>query len=201
MLSWHADGLSSAEKRDLVCQLPPERLPFEEVGDSLSSLGNLDCVMALDLLWELPGDLLVKMDIATMAHGLEARSPFLDQEVVAWGNSLPESQRLSGLTTKPILRSLANRYLPAEVVNAPKRGFELPLDRWLTHDLLEMRDDMLLDPHGIVCTLFDRAAIERFLHSKPISLGHWLRVVWILLMLSAWDQHRYRPGMQHRMSA
>jgi asparagine synthase (glutamine-hydrolysing) len=96
---------------------------------------------------------------------------------------------------------LASRYLPDDVVNAPKRGFELPLDRWLTHDLSEMRDDMLLDRNGIVCTMFERSAIEGFLRTQHVSMGHWLRVVWILLMLSAWDRHRYRPGVHYSMSA
>ncbi len=86
-----------------------------------------------DLL--LAWDLLPKMDIATMAHGVEARSPFLDAELVAFATSISASRVIGRWTTKPLLRALARRHLPADVARAPKRGFEVPLDRWLAGPL------------------------------------------------------------------
>ncbi|MFH1922918.1 MAG: asparagine synthase (glutamine-hydrolyzing) [Planctomycetota bacterium] len=195
LLSWHADGFTSTEQEALSRQ-PSEHFhrhaPVEDLADALRFLGELDRVLALDLVWTLPGALLVKMDIAAMAHGLETRSPFLDQELVAWANVLPQSTRLGGFRTKPLLRNLAKRHLPPEVVRAPKRGFEIPLLPWLQGELREMRDDLILAENGIVCSLFHRAHLERLLHEAPPDPVRWAKLTWLLLMLAAWDRYRYR---------
>jgi len=102
----------------------------------------------LDIQRILVDDLLVKMDMATMAHSLEARLPFLDQELFEFASRLPWNIKLSGGRTKPLLRSLASKYLPQEVVNVPKRGFEAPLAHWLKNDLREMVYDLLCAPNA-----------------------------------------------------
>ena len=90
---------------------------------------------ALELGFFLPGDLLVKMDRATMAASLEARSPLLDHEVIELAATFPPALLLRGGRTKAVLRELARDLLPAEVRRAPKRGFEVPLVRWLVRPL------------------------------------------------------------------
>jgi len=196
-LIWHADGFALSEKKDLCresSQLLGQRLPVQDLIDSLAFLGEVDRMLALDLLWYLPGDLLVKMDIATMASGLEARSPLLDQELVGWANTLSETDRLGGFTTKPLLREIAKRYLPEDVVRAPKRGFELPLHRWLQSELKEMRDDLILARNGLLCSLCRRPYLERLLRQPAEDPGRWARLTWNLFMLAAWDRYRCRPA-------
>lgn len=195
LITWHGQGFTCRELAQAsnphVAQCPGDNF-FTRVLASVESLGELDKMLAVDFLWELPGDLLVKMDIATMASGMEARSPFLDQELVELANSLSERVRLGGTASKPLLRALAQRYLPSELVNAPKRGFEVPLHRWLTNDLRSMRDDLVLARGGICCSLFSRPYLEQLLQSPDVEPGRWSQLVWILLMLAAWEAYGCR---------
>lgn len=195
LLSWYADGLTREEKGRLYrdANTADHALQvFRELLKSLDSIGTRDRALALDLLWQLPDDLMPKMDIASMAYGLEARSPFLDQVLVDWANTLPENIRLGECRTKPILRALAKRYLPESVVHAPKRGFEVPLARLLRNGLREMRDDLILSRTGIMASLFKRPALERWIREEPANPNHWAQSVWNLLMLAAWERHCYK---------
>ncbi len=156
--------------------------------------GFLTQMMAADFACVLPYDLLVKVDIACMAHGLEARSPLLDVRLIDAVSSLPTRTKLSNRVTKPILRELARRYLPDRVCDAPKRGFEIPLTRWLNGELRALSEDVLLSRSGMVCELFGRRAMEKLLRSPDDMVSGGLepdrraRFIWILLMLGLWDQ-------------
>ncbi|MCH8250327.1 MAG: asparagine synthetase B, partial [Proteobacteria bacterium] len=97
----------------------------------LRHLDPLSQFMAIDFVLGMSDCLLVKVDIATMAFGLEARCPFLDHRIVEWASGVKRTSLLPGHTTKPVLRELARRYLPNDVVAAPKRGFEIPLTKWM----------------------------------------------------------------------
>jgi asparagine synthase (glutamine-hydrolysing) len=146
-----------------------------------------------DLEIVLPNELLVKMDIATMAHGLEARSPLLDHELVDFVARLPVSMKLHGRETKPLLRAVAGRYLPPAIQGAPKRGFEIPRLQWLRGELRDMRDDVILARTGLMADLFKRDALERLLvEPRGLDPARWGTMVWILLMLGVWDQ-QIRP--------
>jgi asparagine synthase (glutamine-hydrolysing) len=113
--------------------------------------GSADLTSAL-FAWDtsayLPDDLLTKVDIASMAHGLENRSPFLDHRLFEIVASLPPSRRAHPFRTKPILRRLARGRVPDEVLHAPKQGFQLPLERWLRGPLAGWLDSLLLDPQA-----------------------------------------------------
>jgi asparagine synthase (glutamine-hydrolysing) len=91
----------------------------------LSALGLLDIENYLE------GDILVKADRAGMAHGLEIRMPYLDHELASWAFTLPDLVKLKGKENKYILRKLLRQYLPAELVDRPKRGFRLPIGQWM----------------------------------------------------------------------
>lgn len=196
MLLWSSDGFTPLERLQLGGRPNGSGEGLRAFDSFMASCGGmrlLERTLAMDLLWILPYDLLVKMDIATMAHGLEARSPFLDHELVEWAALLPNHVRLPGVSTKPILRRLARKYLPDNVRLAPKKGFEVPLYRWLTRDLKEMRDDLLLSRTGLVARMLDCAKVEQLLKGDPrIEPGRWARLVWILLMLAAWDYYVQR---------
>jgi asparagine synthase (glutamine-hydrolysing) len=136
----------------------------------------------LDIATYLPGDLLLKADIATMAHSLELRAPFLDPDVVALGLALPDPLKTQGREGKVALRRAFARELPAEVTSRGKTGFGVPLGRWFRADLRESARDLLVNDRGwfrpaVVKQLLDEHASGRADH------GHRL---WCLLMLELW---------------
>ena len=100
-----------------------------------------------DLETYLPGDVLHKVDRMSMAHGLEVRSPFLDVDLAAWALSLPDSVRLPGRQTKPLLRAAAAKVLPTEVAGARKRGFGVPLDDWFRGPLQKIALALFEESH------------------------------------------------------
>ena len=86
-----------------------------------------------DFSFYLPGDLLVKVDIATMANGLELRSPMLDVNIVEWGVSLPRKYKIKGFESKHILKDVARSLVPAELIDRPKNGLWYSTSRVATH--------------------------------------------------------------------
>jgi asparagine synthase (glutamine-hydrolysing) len=128
-----------------------------------------------------------------MAHGLEARSPLLDQELIEVVSRYPERVKLSGLRTKPLLRDLSRRYVPTPIARAPKRGFEVPLVRWLRGELHDLCEDVILSRNGLLADLFDKAALQRLVRGEErLEPARWSRRVWLLLMLGMWDLTVYR---------
>ncbi|MEA1917622.1 MAG: asparagine synthase (glutamine-hydrolyzing), partial [Campylobacterota bacterium] len=99
------------------------------------SLKGLSKQLYLDFNILLLSDLLVKMDIATMAHSLEGRSPFLSKDMLEFAPTLRDNYKIKGKTTKYILRELSKKYLPQQLITQPKRGFEVPLKKWVEEDL------------------------------------------------------------------
>jgi asparagine synthase (glutamine-hydrolysing) len=191
-----SDGFNIEEKTSLY-KNPEDFLNnemfLEKKLKAMGSHNNLDLLLAKDFESELPYDLLVKMDIATMAHGLESRSPFLDSKLVEHSMSIPSSCKLNGIQTKPLLRKIASRHLPSSILNLPKRGFEIPLKDWLTGELKTQCHDMLLNSSGIVAEIFNKPRIESILNDKKtINSQHsrWEQLVWTLFVLSNWDQKR-----------
>jgi asparagine synthase (glutamine-hydrolysing) len=90
---------------------------------------------AVDIATYLADDLLPKSDVATMAHGLEARAPLLDHRVVEFALSMPDEWITDARTGKKLLRALLARYLPLDLFDRPKQGFSLPLQRWFAGEL------------------------------------------------------------------
>jgi asparagine synthase (glutamine-hydrolysing) len=136
----------------------------------------------LDIETYLPGDLLPKADLASMAHSLELRSPFLDHEVVALGLALPDSLKTRGREGKVALRRAFAPDLPPEVAARGKTGFGVPLGRWFRSDLRDLAHDLLTNDRG----WFRPDKVRRLLdehESGQADHGHRL---WCLLMLELW---------------
>lgn len=190
-LVWSSDGFTEDEKQALYREhrtLPPTSSALDELLQRLAGRSPVDHFMAVDFALSLGDCLLVKMDIATMAHSLEARSPYLDHRLVEWAAGLPRPLMFSGSTTKPLLRRLAAKYLPREIIAAPKRGFEIPLIDWVRGDLFPMIADICLSQSGIMAEMFDRRQLERLIFTKSgLDDERWAKRLWILLMLAQWD--------------
>ena len=163
---------------------------FEEI--NYSSLSGLQKIMNLDFDNLLAGDLLVKMDIATMAHSLEGRSPLLSKELMEYIPSLPDNYKIKGSQTKYLLRKLAEKYLPAELINQPKRGFEIPLKKWMDNELKEIVASYVLSKDAY-CNHFVSPAFINDLWNRKINAGDEKRakMLWTLFALEVWYKKCY----------
>jgi asparagine synthase (glutamine-hydrolysing) len=134
----------------------------------------------------LPNDLLVKVDIASMANSLEARSPFLDHKVIEFAASLSEKLKQRGTGTKTLLKKVAARLVPPEVVYRPKMGFGVPLRYWLGREMNEFTRDILLSGVAAQRGLFHRPVIEKILADQKAETRDNSWKIWTLLMLELW---------------
>lgn len=171
-----------------------ERVAGREFPDDLS------LVLYTDFTMYLQDDLLTKVDRATMLASLEARAPFLDHDLAEFVAGLPSHQKLSGLTTKAILRRAVRKRLPKEVLSRRKRGFNIPFSRWVLHGLgADLRERFsrerveargLLSPEGVQRLLEDHLA-SRADHRKPL---------FNLLALDLWCDRVFGVGAEVPLS-
>jgi asparagine synthase (glutamine-hydrolysing) len=152
----------------------------------------LDHLLDIDARLWLPDDLLAKVDRATMAFSLEARVPYLDHGLYGWCARLDPAQKVRGNARKVLLKRLAERYLPRDIVHRPKQGFMMPLERWLAQ---ELRPDIAaaLGPLGLQRRgLIRPEAIARLLAEHASGRKNHAMRLWVLLILERWFA-RYEP--------
>lgn len=163
---------------------------FDQINKS--RLSGLQKIMNLDFDNILPGDLLVKMDIATMAHSLEGRSPLLSRELLEYVPTISDNLKINGQQTKYLLRQLAAKYLPSELINQPKRGFEIPLKKWIDGQLKDMIAGYILSSDAY-CARFVKPGFIQDLWDRKINTGDEKRakIIWTLFALEVWYQKVY----------
>lgn len=153
----------------------------------LSGLTGLQKMMYMDFNSILPDILLVKMDIATMANSLEGRSPFLGKELLELAPSLNDELKVKGGTTKYILRRLAQKYLPAMLINQPKRGFEVPLKGWVDKELHDIILDYLTSPKSYAAQFVDKKFLSNLVQRKiNVSDEKRAKMLYALFALDVW---------------
>jgi asparagine synthase (glutamine-hydrolysing) len=141
-----------------------------------------------DIHTYLPDDLMVKVDVASMAHGLESRSPLLDHEFLEWAATIPEDIKMAGGQTKALFKRAMEPYLPRQVLYRPKMGFGCPIDHWLRGELKEMAYDILLSSTAKARAIFRPDYVQRLLDEHVSgAISHHTRL-WALLMLELWFQ-------------
>lgn len=149
---------------------------------------TLERLLFVDTNLYLPYDLLVKADIACMAHGLEARSPFLDHRLMEFAASLPPRMKLRGRQTKYILKKAFERILPPSVLYRRKMGFGVPLQRWFRNELRELAYSVLLDARTVSRGYFRSDQVRRLLDEHTnLQADHSYRL-WALLWLELWHR-------------
>jgi asparagine synthase (glutamine-hydrolysing) len=153
-----------------------------------SDLSKLNQMISSDFSAYLPGDLLVKVDIATMANSLELRSPLLDVNVVEWGISLPRRYKIKGLETKHILKDVARSLVPPELIDRPKMGFGIPRADWLRTGMKEMVVDTLTDTTALQRGWFNPTEVEKLIKSHMSGMDT-DRLLWPLVMLELWARN------------
>lgn len=151
-----------------------------------SGAALLDQLLEVDASVYLPGDLLAKIDVATMAHSLEARSPLLDHELMELAAALPPEHKAHGAQRKIAFREALRGIVPSEILDGPKRGFELPVARWLRTDLAPFAREVLLDPGAAAGRWADPAAVEALIDAHVADRADHGRGLWALLALELW---------------
>jgi len=150
-----------------------------------NNISSLDRMIGSDFDAYLPGDLLVKVDIATMANSLELRSPMLDVNVVEWGVSLPRKYKIKGFETKHILKDVARSLVPANLIDRPKMGFGIPRAEWLRTGMKEMVFETLTDTtarqRGWLNPLEVKKVIDIHMTGEDKD-----NIIWPMLMLELW---------------
>ncbi len=148
--------------------------------------GIVDASLLTDTMTYLPNDLLVKVDIASMAVSLEARSPFLDHHVIEFAASLPERLKLRGLTTKYLLKKVLRRFLPAENLTRSKMGFGVPLGHWFRGEMQSFLRDTLLAEKSLRRGFFKPETVARMVDEHTNGARDHAHQLWTLLMLELW---------------
>jgi asparagine synthase (glutamine-hydrolysing) len=135
---------------------------------------------------------LAKVDRASMAASLEVRAPLLDTAFAEYAASLPLELKLRGRAGKYILKKLASRYLPLEIVERPKKGFGMPIGRWLRGELRALATDILLGSRGLARSgTLARPVVERMLREHADGKVDHRQRLWTLLVLELWRaRHR-----------
>src|SRR5215207_8310652 len=150
--------------------------------------GVVDATLLADTMTYLPHDLLVKVDIASMANSLEARSPFLDHHVIEFAASLPENLKLRGLTTKYILKKTLRKLLPSENLTRSKMGFGVPIGHWFRGRMQPFLRENLLSGRAAGRGLFRPAAVRQMVELHTRGERDYTHQLWTLLMLELWFQ-------------
>lgn len=146
----------------------------------------LDRALSADVEMYLPDDLLVKMDIATMVHSMEARSPFLDHKLAEFAARLPADFKLRGRTRKYILKKALAKHLPRRILNRGKYGFGAPVGRWFKSEMRAVASDVLLGERAAARGILSPAGVKRLLERHATGgVNHGYRI-WQLVMLELW---------------
>jgi asparagine synthase (glutamine-hydrolysing) len=190
LASRYSSILSLAQPKDLSLLLNPNF--HSNLAENIFTnqfnqgrLSPLDRMIRSDFDAYLLGDLLVKVDIATMANSLELRSPLLDVNVVEWGVSLPRKFKIEGFETKHILKDVARSLVPAELIDRPKMGFGIPRAEWLRSGMKQMLLDTLTDTTATQRGWFKSDEIKKVVDIH-IAGEDKDNILWPVLMLELW---------------
>ena len=164
---------------------------FEDIRqhlDKCNSKDSLEKLLYLDAKLYLQDDVLVKVDRASMANSIEVRSPFLDKEFVEFVSSLEPSLKLRKFKTKYILKKAALKRLPKEIVNRPKKGFGIPIGKWINGELrsfvTDVLDPSLIKRQGIFDGKYVKKILDEHFHKKKDNR----KLIWTLLIFQLWHQ-------------
>jgi len=173
---------------ELQAAAADRRAPFIAAWQAApESWSHIARAQGIDLATYLPDDLLVKLDRVLMGFGLEGRVPFLDQRVVEFGLSLPDSVKLEGRRSKLILRRWAERRLPREHVWRRKRGFLVPIRQWFRGEFLH-RLAPILPENRAIRRWFRPEGVAALMREQQKEEGNASRAIWGLMQIAIWHR-------------
>jgi asparagine synthase (glutamine-hydrolysing) len=175
----------------------PEGL-FERAFAGSDAQDPVNRLLDVDVRTYLPGDLLVKMDIASMAHSLEVRSPLLDHKFMEMSASLPGEWKVGDGTTKRIFKDALRPWLPPSILDRPKAGFSVPLAHWFRSELRDLPREILLDRQAVERGLFRPQEVQRLIDAHVSGRWDNSHRLWALIQLELWfstfiDGNRREP--------
>lgn len=180
------EGAYSSDFLKSAANNPSDALFKSTLNDT--SMHLIDRLLKLDTMTYLPDDLLVKVDIATMSHGLEARSPLLDHRLMEFVAALPVSFKLRGAAKKYILKKVAKQFIPWENIYRPKKGFGVPIGEWFRGELKGILLDNVLDTHFLKIGYFNKKALQGIVTQHMSQKEDHSFQLWTLLMFSLWHR-------------
>lgn len=156
--------------------------------NSIDSKSQLRKLQQFDLQTYLPGDLMYKADMATMANGLELRSPLMDFRVVEIGLKLPDDFKIKSGTSKRILRDILFEFVPRELVDRQKMGFGIPQADWLRNELAVLVNENLLSESAFIRRFFNMNSVKQAIqkHQRGLNTD---RIIWPILILELWAKN------------
>jgi asparagine synthase (glutamine-hydrolysing) len=161
-------------------------------GDPLAGMIGAD----VDVV--LPDDYLVKVDRASMAHGLEVRPPLLDHELLELTARIPSRYKVSRGETKWLLKQCYAGALPRDLLQRPKHGFEMPVERWMAGPLRPVFEAVVLQPASHVSGLIDQQAARAVLREHIRGGARHGQVLWSLLVLAKWAERYLGARLESR---
>ena len=181
---WFAP-FTSVERQMLVGTTTSRSAPQTDALNRHDALGRM---LYSDSRSWLADNLLERGDRMSMAASLELRPPFLDHRLVELAFSLPSSVKVRGRVTKWVVKEVARRLLPNEVVDRPKAGFKVPLDAWFRGGLKEMAMDLLVGPSSFVSEVLDEGVVRQLLKDHTSGARDEQIRLWTLLSLEVWHR-------------
>ena len=163
---------------------------FEPYFSSLDGRPSGSDMMWLDLMTYLPDDILVKVDRMSMACSLEVRSPFLDHRLVEFMDRVPARLKFRLGQSKVLLRQVARKYVPEDILRRPKQGFAIPLAGWLKEELRPWMEDVLFSPTCRERGYFRPGAIRSMVDHHLSGRRDYSQQLWALLVLESWFRSR-----------
>jgi len=179
--------LLAPDLRSLVANGDPGaalRLAYDSApsGDALAGMISADVGVTL------PDDYLVKVDRASMAHGVEVRPPLLDHELLELTAQIPSRFKIARGETKWLLKRAYADMLPPELLKRPKQGFEMPVERWMRGPLKPLFEEVVLPRNAVVGTLIDQSTAQALMRDHARGVGNHGQVLWSLLVLAKWAE-------------
>ena len=169
---------------------------YRAVWEQADGCDDVDRVLCLDFKTYLPDQLLTKMDVSTMAHSVEARSPLLSKELIEFAALIPASLRLRGYNTKYLLKKLAARYVPPEIVYRKKRGFVMPISGWLRGELAGSMRAVLESRSFGERNWIRPDSVHRMIGEHSGGQRNWSEQLWTLFVLELWA----RTALDHTLA-
>ena len=177
--------------------------PFETVrpyyieNDAPDALSRAQCA---DIHFYMTDDVLAKVDRMSMAHSLEVRCPLLDHRILEFAAKLPSHLKVEGRRGKLPLRALAATRLPAEVLEAPKRGFSLPAASWLRREVRSVAEDVIFDNNSVLSSVFASSVLRTVWDEHQNGSRDHSVLIWGLMMLGLWERINATPTGWHNQT-
>ena len=172
---------------ELQAEVPTSpRPPFEKFLNHVKNFGRVTQLQYLDTKTYLPGDILTKVDRMSMLVSLEARVPLLDHKLVEFAATIPELYKIRNGETKYLLKKIAERFLPNEILYRPKQGFAVPVAEWIKNEWHEMTRELLTSEKTLNRHIFNPDFTYRILKEHETGREDRSHIIWTLMVLEMW---------------